>query len=348
MSTPSTAVVILNYNGQPFLARFLPTVLAHTPPMLAHVIVADNASTDHSVAWLNTQHPEVRLITLLHNGGFAQGYNEALSQLEGQYQYYVLLNSDVATTPHWLDPLVAHLESHPTVAACQPKIKATHTPTHFEYAGAGGGWIDRWGYPFCRGRIFDTLEADEGQYDDTVPVFWASGAALCIRADCFHKIGGFDARFFAHMEEIDLCWRLQRQGYGIYYVGSSTVYHVGGGTLPKASPTKTYLNFRNNLAMLAKNLPTPQVYSILGGRLVLDAVAAARFATQGQWPMLRAVGRAYLHAYRQWRTWRRYAPTKKHPNSLHGYYPGSIVWQYFARGRRHFSQLAPKNQDIRH
>ncbi len=277
-----TAIVILNWNGAPMLRRFLPSVTAATPTSQAEVIVADNGSTDDSLAVLHREFPSVRTIALDRNYGFAEGYNQALRQVGEGYDCYLLLNSDVETPEGWLQPMLAYMEAHPEVAACQPKLRAEHTRTHFEYAGAAGGYIDALGYPFCRGRIFDMVEADEGQYDSVRDVFWATGAALLIRAAVYWQVGGLDGRFFAHQEEIDLCWRLRARGYRIVCVPESVVYHVGGGTLPKENPRKTFLNFRNNLLLLYKNLPERRLRKVLFIRFWLDALASFVFLAKGE------------------------------------------------------------------
>ncbi|MFZ9718824.1 MAG: glycosyltransferase family 2 protein, partial [Chitinophagaceae bacterium] len=253
--SPSVAVVILNWNGKQFLEQFLPGLLASNYNNL-RVMVADNASTDDSVSFLLQHYPTVELLRCQQNLGFAGGYNYFLNQV--QTDYYVLLNSDVEVTPEWITPVISLMESDQRIAACQPKILSWHQRDHFEYAGAAGGWIDRLGYPFARGRVFDHLEMDTGQYNQPMPVFWATGAAMFVRADAFHAAGGFDEAFFAHQEEIDLCWRLQRMGYRIYACPASVVYHVGGGALPTGSAQKVFLNYRNNLMMLVKNMPLAQ------------------------------------------------------------------------------------------
>ena len=261
----SVAVVILNYNGKKLLEELLPKVIAYSPE--AEVIVADNASTDGSLALMETTFRDTRLIKLPRNFGFAGGYNEALSKVKADY--YVLLNSDVEVTENWLAPLISYMDAHPRTAACQPKIKSYYQRTHFEYAGACGGYIDKFGYPFCRGRILDTLEPDNGQYDTVTDIFWATGACLFVRAEKYHKVGGLDERFFAHMEEIDLCWRLKARGNAIVCIPQSTVYHMGAQTLNKEHPRKTYLNFRNNWLMLYKNAPK-HIGRTLFERLFLD------------------------------------------------------------------------------
>ena len=265
------AVVILNWNGAEMLRRYLPSVIEHTGES-ADIIVADNASTDNSLAMLEAEFPGVRTIVLDRNYGFAGGYNKALEQVDNEY--YMLLNSDVEVTCGWMDRLLEFMDTHGEVAACQPKLRSEHSRDMFEYAGASGGFLDRYGYPFCRGRIFDVVEKDNGQYDDVCEVMWASGAALMIRREDYRHAGGFDERFFAHNEEIDLCWRLCNAGRKICCVPQSVVYHVGGGTLPKGNPMKTFLNFRNNLTMLYKNLPDKDLRHVMRMRLLLDYVAA--------------------------------------------------------------------------
>lgn len=271
------AVVILNYNGQAFLEKFLPSVLQYSNG--AEVIVADNASTDNSIEFLKIEFPDLRRIKLSENLGFAGGYNEVLKEVDSEY--FVLLNSDVEVTEKWIDPIINFLDSNNNYAACQPRILDFNNKDHFEYAGAAGGFIDFLGYPFCRGRIFDTTEKDNGQYDDPLNIFWASGACLFIRSDVFKKAGGFDPDFFAHMEEIDLCWRIHSLGLKIKCIPESKVYHVGGGTLAKSSPFKTYLNFRNGLYLLIKNLTFGKLLLKFPVRLFLDWVAALKFLLEG-------------------------------------------------------------------
>ena len=284
------AIVILNWNGQQMLADYLGQVVEYSKDE-AEIIVADNGSTDDSVEWVRTHFPEVRIIQLDRNYGFAEGYNKALVQVD--CTYYVLLNSDVEVTPHWLTPLIEEMDARPEVAACQPKILSEVRKGSFEYAGACGGYIDRFGYPFCRGRIFDTVEEDHGQYDTPQEVLWASGCCLMIRADDYWSADGLDGRFFAHNEEIDLCWRLYQTGRKIFCFPQSTVYHVGGGTLPKGNPRKTFLNFRNNLLMLHKNLPDTVRRSSLFRRRLLDTIAWAKFMLTFDWANARAVWRAH-------------------------------------------------------
>ena len=272
------SVVILNWNGSAMLQRFLPSVIRYSEE--AEIIVADNGSTDHSIDILREKFPSVRILPFRENYGFAEGYNRAIQQIETPY--VLLLNDDVEVTPHWLQPLLEFMNHHPEVAACQPKILSETQRELFEYAGACGGFIDHLGYPYCRGRIFNHVEKDRGQYDHVCPIFWATGAALLVRTDVFRKEGGLDKRFFAHMEEIDFCWRLRSRNYGIYCIPQSTVYHVGGGTLPKSHPRKTFLNFRNNLLMLYKNLPEERLNSTLRIRYFLDLVAALKMLLSGQ------------------------------------------------------------------
>ena len=272
------SVVILNWNGSAMLQRFLPSVIRYSEE--AEIIVADNGSTDHSIDILREKFPSVRILPFRENYGFAEGYNRAIQQIETPY--VLLLNDDVEVTPHWLQPLLAFMNHHPEVAACQPKILSETQRELFEYAGACGGFIDHLGYPYCRGRIFNHVEKDRGQYDHVCPIFWATGAALLVRTDVFRKEGGLDKRFFAHMEEIDFCWRLRSRNYGIYCIPQSTVYHVGGGTLPKSHPRKTFLNFRNNLLMLYKNLPEERLNFTLRIRYLLDLIAALKMLLSGQ------------------------------------------------------------------
>lgn len=322
------------------LRTFLPSVVRFSEADGAVVYVADNGSTDGSVDMLRTHFPTVRLIELTQNYGFAEGYNRALQQVEAEY--VVLLNSDVEVTEHWLQPLEAYLDTHAEVAACQPKIRSWHRRTQFEYAGAAGGFIDRWGYPFCRGRVMAVVEEDHGQYDEVMPVFWATGAALFIRRADYLQAGGLDARFFAHMEEIDLCWRLRAQGRLLVCVPQSVVYHVGGATLKKESPRKTFLNFRNNLLMLYKNLPDYELKTVMRVRCVLDYVAALSFLLQGHVANARAVyqARCSYASLRSGYAESRQANLKRttHPH-IPERFSGSILVQYYLRGKKLFSSL---------
>ena len=331
-------IVILNWNGSDMLRRFLPSVIRHATVPDAEVWVADNASTDDSVPMLAREFPTVRVLALDANYGFAEGYNKALAAVDASY--YLLLNSDVEVTDHWLEPLLDYMDAHPEVAACQPKIRSWRHPEQFEYAGACGGFLDKYGYPFCRGRIFGTVETDRGQYDDVVPVFWATGAAMCIRSDDYWATGGLDGRFFAHMEEIDLCWRLHTRGRRLVCIPQSVVYHVGGATLQKENPRKTFLNFRNNLLMLYKNLPDAELRPVMRVRCLLDYLAALQFVLTGQWANAREVVRA-RKAYRRMRDeliWERdSSPCEQGGQDVR--VPYGILWRYYVRGVRRFSQL---------
>lgn len=330
-----TAVVILNWNGSSFLRKFLPSVLQHNQPGV-RVIVADNASQDDSVEMLKREFPQVEIIQNKSNGGFAKGYNDALALVEAEY--YILLNSDIEVTPGWIDPIIRLMDGDPTIAACQPLIRSYHSPDNFEYAGAAGGFIDEFGYPFCRGRIFTTLEKDNGQYNDTREVFWATGACLFVRAALFRNHGGFDEDFFAHMEEIDFCWRMKHLGYKIMVCPESKVFHVGGGTLPKKSSFKTYLNMRNNITLLYKNLPSNRLVFVFLSRLILDGVAAFKFLIDGGWADFWAVVRAHMSFYRRFGTHKHKRGLIKH-KQVSQVYKGNIVIDYFLRGIRYFSEI---------
>ena len=329
------SVVILNWNGVGMLQKFLPGVVKHSQGEEVEVCVADNASTDDSVAYLETNFPDVRLIVLDKNYGFAEGYNRALQQAEAEY--VVLLNSDVEVTPHWLEPLVEYMDAHPEVAACQPKIRSERNKEYFEYAGAAGGYLDKYGYPFCRGRIFDVVEKDQGQYDTVQPIFWATGAALFIRWKDYQEVGGLDGRFFAHMEEIDLCWRLRSRGRGIVCIPQSVVYHVGAATLKKENPRKTFLNFRNNLLMLYKNLPTAKWLLVMLIRMPLDYVAALQMLLNGKWLNFKAV---YQSRCAFWKLRTKYKNIKKdNLRKSKIAYPAticrrSIIFDYYLFGKR--------------
>jgi GT2 family glycosyltransferase len=333
-----TAVVILNFNGKHYLQQFLPGVLANSPE--AEVVVADNGSTDDSLEFMAQAFPQVRCLAMPTNTGFSEGYNRALAQV--QADYYVLLNSDVEVPPGWLGPLVGLMDSDPDIAACQPCILSYHDRTKFEYAGAAGGFIDLLGYPFCRGRIFDVVEENIGQYTDTVEIFWATGACMVVRAADYHALGGLDPDFFAHMEEIDLCWRLKNAGRKVYYCGQSTVYHVGGGTLAYQHPRKTYLNFRNGLVMMVKNLNRIEFFPLLFFRLVLDGVAGLKFLFSLGWPHTWAIVRAHLYLYqhlgmlaRKRKRARAGVQVFHHPQVMEH----SLLWDFYVRGRKTFGQL---------
>lgn len=341
---PEVAIVILNYNGQTYLKQFLPFVLESEYENLT-IYVADNASTDNSREVL-ANFPSIKPLFLPQNGGFAQGYNEALEQIDADY--YVLLNSDVEVTANWIAPIMKVFAEEPTVAVCQPKILSFQQRTHFEYAGGAGGWIDHWGYPFCRGRIFGVMEEDKGQYDDPAEIFWASGAALFIKAPIFHQIGGFDPDYFAHAEEIDLCWRIKRAGYQIKAVPESVVYHVGGGTLNYDTPQKVYLNFRNTLYNIVKNDPVGKVLWLVPLRLLLDGLAGILFLAQGKFALIISILKAHWHFFPKlayiWQKRRHYQELIdkiriRESIQLTAVYPKSIVWQYYAQGRQKFKDL---------
>ena len=334
------AVVILNYNGQKMLADFLPCVIENTNAELAEIIVADNKSTDGSVEFMKSAFPDIRLILNEENYGFAGGYNKALEAVEAEY--YVLLNSDIEVTKGWIEPIIGFMDQNRDVAACQPKIRSYYEKEKFEYAGAAGGFIDKYGYPFCRGRVFQNLETDNGQYDTTTDVFWATGACMFVRADLYREMGGLDASFFAHMEEIDLCWRLKNAGYRICCCPQSTVFHIGGGTLPKNSPRKTFLNFRNNLSLLLKNYPDNEVYLILFYRIMLDWVAAIKFLLGGCPADFAAVIKAHFAFYsRRKDLMRSRNSLKKAP--LSNVYNKNIVYQSFVRGVKCYSELSERD-----
>jgi len=335
---PSVAVVILNWNGKKYLEQFLPPLIEYSGKDI-EIIVADNASTDDSVSFIQHQYPEIRIIKNLKNEGFARGYNLALHQVKADY--YVLLNSDIEVTPNWIPPVIALMESDYHIGACQPKILSFYKRDEFEYAGGAGGFIDKYGYPFCRGRMFLTLEKDTGQYNDQVEISWASGACLFVRSDLFHKLGGFDDDFFAHMEEIDFCWRLHNYGYRVMYCPDSLVYHIGGGTLPKVSWRKTYLNFRNNFMLLYKNLPSNLLFSVFAARLVLDGVAAFKFLVQAGFKDFWAVGHAHISFYLALPSLYRKRKKLRH-GSMKMMYKRNVVFDYYLGGKRHFSQLDPK------
>ena len=336
---PKVAVVILNYNGKRFLEQFLPNVLENTNRELAEIVVADNASTDDSVAFMQSHYPDIRLIENESNGGFATGYNLALRQIEAKY--FVLLNSDIEVAPHWIEPIIEMMDSDESIAACQPKILSFYDKTKFEYAGSCGGFIDKYGYPFCRGRIFQNLETDEGQYDTPLEVFWATGACMFVRAELFLKHGGLDDSFFAHMEEIDFCWRMKNLGYKVFCCPHSKVYHIGGGTLPKNSPQKTYLNFRNNLSLLVKNLPDNKIHRVIVYRIFLDWIAAFKFLFEGYPGDFKAVFQAHIDFYKRLGSLReKRRQLQQHQVSC--IYQRNIVFDCLLRGKRKFSDLKPE------
>lgn len=329
----NTAVVILNFNGKEHLKTFLPSVVNHTKD--ADIWLADNGSSDDSISFVQQNYPTIKVLALEGNSGFAGGYNRALKEIASDY--YVLLNSDVEVSENWLVPLIGTLEASDSVVACQPKILSYRNKDTFEYAGAAGGFLDKWGYPFCRGRIFDHCEKDLGQYDNKIDIFWATGACLVIKANVFHALGGFDERFFAHMEEIDLCWRIKNAGYQIGFVPDSKVFHLGGGTLNKSNPQKTFLNYRNSLAMLAKNLPFWNAFQVILIRLLLDGVSGLKLLLEAKVLDCWAIIRAHFSFYAM-------LPylikkSKGHPRSNDGLYGGSVVYAYFVKKIKTYSQL---------
>ncbi len=340
MNRPRIAIVILNWNGAKLLQQFLPSVIEFSKGDSTDIVVADNGSADDSLQILQDQFPEVKILDLKQNYGFARGYNEALKQLDSDY--FVILNSDVEVTAGWLDEPIRLMENESSIAAVQPKILSYHQKTHFEYAGAAGGFIDRFGYPFCRGRIFNEVEADHGQYNDFVDIFWATGACMFVRSSYFHEAGGFDADFWAHMEEIDLCWRLKNHGYRIVYTPESTVYHVGGGTLSYDNPRKLFLNFRNNLWLLYKNLPTGQLFPTLFLRMILDGVAAVKLLAEFNLNGIKSVLKAHYHFYKSLPVLQK----KRNLAAKDGHYilppeklPRSIVFQFYIRKRKWFGEI---------
>lgn len=339
-NTPKVAVVILNWNGRFFLEKFLPSVYNSTYPNI-EFIIGDNASTDDSVSFVEENYPSIKIISNPDNLGFAGGYNEVLKHVDADY--YVLLNSDVEVTPNWIEPVIEYLESEPGMVAAQPKIIAFHQKGFFEHAGGAGGFIDIYGYPFCRGRLFHVVEKDNGQYDDNCEVFWATGAALFIRSDAWKAAGGFDADFFAHMEEIDLCWRLKRMGHRIGYVAQSTVYHVGGGTLNTSNPKKTYLNFRNNLVMLQKNTSFILGFWVIFVRMWLDLIAVFKFLADGKprdaWAISRAHQFFFLHIFKNAAKRRSY-PGK---SNLTGLFKRCVIWDFYVNKIRKFTGLKVEN-----
>jgi GT2 family glycosyltransferase len=332
-----TAVVILNWNGRRFLEQFLPLVISRSHDQAA-IIVADNGSTDDSVELLRNNFPEIEIIINPTNSGYAGGYNQALKQVDAEY--YILLNSDIEVSDNWIEPVIAMMDADKSIAACQPKIRSYIDPESFEYAGAAGGFLDRFGYPFCRGRLFQTLEKDMGQFDDPCEIFWATGACMFVRAEVFHAAGGFDEDFFAHMEEIDLCWRIKNMKYKVMYCPDSIVYHIGGGTLPKNSPKKTYLNMRNNLFLLYKNLPTSRLFIILFARFILDAIASVKFLIDGGIGDFMAVVKAHMNFYANFNKLHR---KRKNLNSnISGIFHGNIVWEYYVLRKHTFKELSEK------
>ena len=337
ISLPSVAVVILNWNGKNYLEKFLPSVMSSDYENLT-VIVADNASTDDSVDFLKTNYPVIKIIESTINEGFSQGYNSALKHVSADY--YILLNSDVEVSRDWIAPVILLMESDENIAACQPKILSFKNKSEFEYAGASGGWIDSFGYPFSRGRVFENVETDNGQYNNATEIFWATGAAFFVKASVFRELQGFDPYFFAHQEEIDLCWRMKRAGYTIFVEPASVVYHVGGGTLPMGDRRKVFLNFRNNLIMLSKNLPFSEAIWKIPARICLDVLAAFHALVNGNFSTFISIGSAYL-GFAKW-IFLRKRPQKLDKikmKKLTGVFKGSIVWQYFIKKKKTFLEI---------
>lgn len=336
--TPRTAVVVLNWNGRKLLEEFLPSVVENTPAEIARVVVADNGSTDDSLDFIASRWTadEVEVIPFAENYGFAEGYNRAITLLADRFEYALLLNSDVAVKAGWLQPLVAFMDANPDVSACAPKLLSYREPERFEYAGASGGFLDRHGFPYCRGRIFDTCEEDRGQYDTTIDVDWATGAALMTRIDRYLDAGGLDPKFFAHMEEIDLCWRMRRRGWRVAVVPASKVYHLGGGSLPPSDPRKTYLNYRNNLIMLHKNLPPSTRRSILFRRRLLDTVAWGMNILTLRWGAAAAI----LRAHRDFRRLRSQFPQRTDDATPADRQPRpNIITSYFLHRKHTFNKI---------
>ncbi len=331
---PKVAVVILSWNGEDLLKTYLPSVINYSKE--AEIIVADNGSTDNSIAFLREEFPQIRIIENKQNYGFAKGYNKALQEVDADY--YVLLNSDVEVTPFWIPPIIELMEKDSTIACCQPKLLSYLEKNKFEYAGGAGGFIDYLGYPFCRGRIFNSLEEDHGQYNDEKEIFWATGAALFVKAKIYKEFGGLDEDFFAHQEEIDFCWRVKNAGYKVYYCPKSICYHLGGGTLNKTSSHKTFLNFRNNLYLLYKNLPHEQKNKIFFMRFFLDIIASITFLLQGKVGEFVAVYKAYIAFIKT----KNQIKQKRKPiinHNIKEIYPYSIVFSYYIKSKKKFSDL---------
>ncbi|MFD0992947.1 glycosyltransferase family 2 protein [Tenacibaculum geojense] len=329
-----TAIVILNWNGKQLLEQFLPAIVSYNQEN-ADIYVADNASTDDSITYVQKYFPTVKIVINKENGGYAKGYNDALQQIEADI--YCLINSDIEVTKNWLTPILNVFREEENTAIIQPKLLDYKNKNKFEYAGAGGGFVDFFGYPYCRGRVFNSLETDNGQFNDITEIFWASGACFFIRSDVFHKLKGFDEDYFAHQEEIDLCWRTQNEGYTIKYVGASTVYHVGGATLQESNPHKTYLNFRNSLFTVLKNVPKQYIFQTIFARLVLDGIAGIKFAFELRPVHTLSILKAHASFYKNLRKFikKRRQLQRKSDYNIHT----SIVWQYFLLGRKKFKQL---------
>ena len=335
-----TAIVILNWNGIGYLKKFLTVAVKYSSSAGTTLFIADNGSTDGSDDWVENNFPEVKLIRLNTNHGFAGGYNIALQQIDAEY--FILLNSDIEVTPGWTEPLISFMENNPEAAACQPKILSWHNRECFEYAGAAGGYIDKYGYPFCRGRILNYVEKDSGQYDSRKEIFWSSGACMIVRADAWNNCSGFDADFFAHMEEIDLCWRFHKAGYRVCFIHESVVYHVGGGALQYDSPFKTYLNFRNNLFLLYKNLPQRAFHTTLFIRKLLDGIAALKFIFTGKFADFRSVWKAHMDYYKNLSSLkkkREYIKNLPGPESINTILNKSIVFEFYIKRNKTFDKL---------
>ncbi len=330
------AIVILNWNGKELLHQFLPSIIEHSQIKDCDIYVADNASTDNSTDFIRLKFPTIKIIQNQSNDGYAKGYNDALQHIDADV--YALVNSDIEVTENWLVPIISEFELNPTTSIIQPKIKDFNNRAFFEYAGAGGGYIDKYGFPYCRGRIFNTIEKDTQQYDDTRSIFWASGACFFIRKEVFDKLNGFDESYFAHQEEIDLCWRASQLNYEIKYVGTSTVYHVGGATLNESNPKKTYLNFRNSLRTMVKNLPSSSLLTTLLTRLTFDGIAAIRFLFQLKFLHFWAIMKSHVNFYWNLRTILK--NRKKHLQKKKNYYEvKSIIWQYYIKKKKKFNVL---------
>ncbi len=338
-----TVIVILNWNGLNYLKMFLGTVIEHSIDNDTVICVADNGSTDGSPEWVRENFSDVKLIILDKNYGFAEGYNRAIEQLDAKY--FLLLNSDIEVTEGWLHPLVSFMDNNPDVAACQPKILSYHQKDHFEHAGAAGCFIDKYGYPFCRGRIISEVEKDNGQYDSPINVFWSSGACMIVRSEAWKKCGGFDPDFFAHMEEIDLCWRFHKAGFRVCFLPDSVIYHVGGGTLPYSSPLKTYLNFRNSLFLLYKNLPDRKFKSVMFKRKLLDGLAAIFFLMKGSFESVKAVWNAHMDYYKAitlLKGKRKKVKELETRDSEIEVLNKSIVFEFYVKGNKTYTSLISK------
>lgn len=341
---PRVAIVILNYNGITLLQKYLPTVVQHHGQKNIYII--DNASTDESVAWIQKNFSEITIVQNTHNYGFARGYNEGLKHIDADY--YVLMNNDIRTTENWLSPIIEWMEKNREVAVCMPKLLDDKNPAMFEYAGACGGFLDILGYPFCKGRIFLSIEKDEHQYDEVSEIFWATGACMIIKSDIFKLVGGFDDDFFAHMEEIDLCWRIKNIGFKVYVYPHSVVYHLGGGTLNKINPYKTYLNFRNSLLTLLKNHSSNTLILKIFLRLLLDGIAGMKFLLEGNGKHTISVIKAhvyfYTHLKRFWNKRKQFEKTHSIKYVFHPIYNGSIVYQHYFRGKKRYSQIMSRKK----